>query len=256
MIRKFYVSGLFICLILFGCEQDKGFNYELCRIEWPQDTYDFPIKPGTDKWRLLTTSKQMDSVLMIPDSILQNISTEGLIQTCMNYPRLWDLFASYDLNFQRSIEILSSNFNGLQELFNRSNVGFLLYDFYSEMYPECEQNNWSEVSLGTSFRYAWIEIIIAQYQILEQFNPENSKSLCSLALHTYQRKVLSDYSIFSQKTSLLITGRIMLINEYSPFVQEYNENNSLKYFIDFSVLGGQFEILKDIELYTQSYLSN
>ena len=124
------------------------------------------------------------------------------------------------------------------------------------MDPNCKENNWSEVSLGPSFIYAWIEIIIAQYQILEQFKPEKSKSLCSLALHTFQRKKLLDYSIFSQKTSLLIIGRIMLINEYSPFVQEYNENNSLKYFIDYSVLGGQLEILKAIELQTQNYLSN
>ena len=257
MIWKLFVYGLVICLIILGCEQNEGenFNYALCSIEWSHDTYDFPIKPGMDEWSLLTTSRAMDSVLLMPDSILQNISTEGLIQTCMNYPRWFDLFFSYNYNFQRGFEILYSNFNGLQELLNRSDAGHLLYTYYNQMHPECNESNWSRV-LGPSFTYAWIEIIIAQYQILEQFDTEEMELLCSYALQTYKKKNLLDYSIFTQKTSLLISGRIMKINEFAPFVQEYNANNNLKIFIDYSVLNGHFEILNVIEILTKDYLSN
>lgn len=255
MIWKIYMALLFSCFIIVGCEKEKEFNNELCTIERPQDTYNFPIRPGSTEWRLLTTSMQMDSVSMIPDNILLNISTEGLIQTCMDYPRMVDFFASDNLNFQYAIEIITSKFNGLQELFDRSDAGPKIHAYYNQLYPECEKNNWSK-SLGSPFLYAWIETIIAQNQILEQYDMEESKMLCSDALQVFQTKRLLDYSIFSQKTSLLISGRVMLINEYAPFVQEYNTNIYLKHFIDHSVLDGQFDTLKDIEILTKDYLSN
>lgn len=252
---KCYMIGCAVCISIFGCKKEDGFDYSVCYIEWPADTYIFPIRPGTEEWGLLTSSSQMDSVLLIPDSILLEISTDGLIQTCMDYPRWFDMFFDPQYNFQRVLEILYSNFNGLQELFNRSDAGPKLHHYYNQMYPECDKNNWSQVLPG-QFVYAWIEVIIAQYEILGQLDTEEIDLLCSDVLQVYQRKKSLDYDLFSKKTSLLILGRILLINEFEPLVQSYNTNDFMRLFIDSSVLAENLEILLDIELFSESYLLN
>lgn len=254
---KSYIIGCAICIYVFGCnEEEEGFDYSLCTIEWPADTYDYPVKPGTEEWGLLSSSREMDSVLQLPDGVIHNISTEGLLQTCMNYPRMADIYFNEYLNFQHSFEIITDHFNGLQELFDRSHAGIISYEYYRQLYPECDKNNWSERPLGPAFIYAWTEIIIAQYVILGQFDTEMIRLLCSDALNVYQKKRSLDYSLFSLKASLWISGRIMLVNEYGPLVQAYNTNNSVKWFIDFSVLDEHYiNTLDEIEKHTENYLS-
>ncbi len=252
MKRKYLIPFFILSFILSACEKTDN---DTCIINWPADTYYFPVRPGMDEWGDLTTSRQIDSVLTIPDSILADISTKGLVQTCMNYPRMIDLFSSYDFNFQESFNILFSGFNGLQELYNRKDCAQALTDYYSVMSPECKKNNWSEVFENPSFLFAWIEIIISQWEIIDAINEDQKTSLCSAALTNYQKKESLSFSIFSQKTSLLISGRIMLTSNFEPFLKSYNSNVSIKDFIDTSVLNGNYSSLDTVEYYTIKFLS-
>jgi hypothetical protein len=56
--------------------------------------YTYPIRPGSELWKELTTSKQMDDVCVVPDDIILTLSTKGLLLTCLDYPRLIDVFCS------------------------------------------------------------------------------------------------------------------------------------------------------------------
>ena len=90
--------------------------------------YEFPVKPGSAKWKTLKSHAKKLEVLQVPEDILSNISTEHLLQTCMNYPLYTNMIAFN--NFQKGIEQIIIEFNGLQELLRRENGGTELLKEY------------------------------------------------------------------------------------------------------------------------------
>ena len=76
-----------------------------------------PHKPGTEAWQALSTHEDMLKACQIPAEILKTVSTEELIELCLAYPLLGDIFAYNGI--QEGISKVSARFNGLQELFKR-----------------------------------------------------------------------------------------------------------------------------------------
>lgn len=62
----------------------------------------------------------------IPAEILKTVSTEELIELCLAYPLLGDIFAYNGI--QEGISKVSARFNGLQELFKRKDNASLLFE--------------------------------------------------------------------------------------------------------------------------------
>lgn len=46
-------------------------------------TWDFPVKPGTEKWKSFTTSYEMIDACQVPADVLAAISTDKLIEACL-----------------------------------------------------------------------------------------------------------------------------------------------------------------------------
>lgn len=94
--------------------------------EEPQDKYtittpyEFPIQPGTDEWKKLKSHTEKVDVCQIPNNILENMTTEALAETVINYPLSADMFAYSSPN--KGFQQVYSVFNGLQELASRLDV--------------------------------------------------------------------------------------------------------------------------------------
>ena len=252
--RILYLSLFFLSLLLSACSKEK--EEHTCNISHVTDAYDYPLKPGMPGWSLLNSSHEMDSVLQIPDNVLANISTEGLIETALNYPRFGDLYFLDD--YQHAFEILTEHFNGFQELLKRDDAAEKLLYRYELMYPDCNDNNWPSINgpgSSTSFSFAFIEIIIAQYDILAQLDKVKSKTLLKEALIKYQEKSQYNYSVFSKKHTALIAGRIMYLADYTPFIEEYNKNIYVKDFIDKVILNSNFETLELVNNHAKKFLN-
>jgi hypothetical protein len=110
------------------------------------DAYDFPIKPGTDAWRAFNSHQEMLNACQIPESILQNMSTSGLVETVMNYPLLSDMLA-FD-NIQEGFNSVASSFNGLSTLLQRNDAGTVLLTKYRVMDPAAIPGNWTDLQKG------------------------------------------------------------------------------------------------------------
>jgi len=91
--------------------------------------WDYPIKPGTDKWKTLKTTQDKLDNCQIPVSILGKLTTADLVRLCLNYPLLGDLLFS-NTGFQDGFNAISSNFNGFQELLKRKDAGAELLKHY------------------------------------------------------------------------------------------------------------------------------
>jgi hypothetical protein len=141
------------------------------------DEYIYPIQPGTPEWAALQSHEEMIEAVKIPDLVLHNISTWGLVETCFKYPLggdclLMDCPSSW-------INDLSTSFNGLNELFSRTDVSvILLYNyryFDFNKYP-----NWID--------WQYIELMIGCDAFVSKLNNRQLLYLVSLPLKSLRNK--------------------------------------------------------------------
>lgn len=107
--------GLFTLSIIcmFGCNNDEiGSTKEI--LSFIDAPYTFPNVADPTVWKTFNNMEEMLAACQIPDDVLQQISTENLIVSCMNYP-LFFTYSAYN-NELDGIKILMDHFNGFQEL--------------------------------------------------------------------------------------------------------------------------------------------
>jgi hypothetical protein len=140
------------------------------------DAYDFPIKPGTDAWLAFNSHDEMLNACQIPEPLLKNMSTSGLVETVMNYPLSIDIMAYNDP--QSGINAVSAQFNGLSELLKRQDSGTSLLNKYMTMDPAAIGDNWTELQKGEYFaNFFYIETILAQESVLSTMTPGELQTL-------------------------------------------------------------------------------
>lgn len=72
--KKFFNTLLVFLTVFSGLAQEKD------------DSYNFPIRPGTEEWISLDSYEARLNAYNIPEDILRNMSTLGLVETCLIYP--------------------------------------------------------------------------------------------------------------------------------------------------------------------------
>ena len=185
--------------------------------------YDYKINPNNKNWNELKTETERLNALQIPQIILEKISTDDLIISCLNYPAFGHYLA---YNYQQTgFDYVYNNFNGLQELFNRKDAGKKLLNLYKSF--AIEGNN----SLGIdtaylSIRFNFLELIISQETIIKQLSFKEKQELVEVAQNKYYSKINNETfnSIYGIIPTLLIITRTInevnqdLLKNYSSVV--------------------------------------
>lgn len=227
-----------------------------CEILNCEDAYDYPIKPGTEEWRQLTTSEERVAAFQIPDDILNSMSTEGLIESVLNNPFYVEIYLANVP--QQGFNSFYDEFSSVQVLMQRSDLAEKLIERYNQMDPSCNENNWP--SLGgagrnNNFAFSFIELLIAQRAVLEQIiDNQETKPFLQLVLNKYEEKILNDYSDTGLTYSMLICGRMMYLSDYAPFIEECNNNNHVKGLVYSAHTSCSNDILDNIYNYTNNFL--
>lgn len=218
------------------------------------DSYEFPIRPGMPEWKTLKTHKEKLEALQIPDKMLADMSTEGLVHTCLNYPLWLDMMAFR--NFQTGIENLITNFNGLQELMKRPDAGSVLLKVYKKMDPDAILQDWtSKQRGGWSFRFIYIELLLCQDQILSHLSNDKMCSLLKACLSNYKSKSEHEtYGMLGVEMTALLISKVLLSEDYEPFIQKHEKNEGLKLFLRDEILIDT-GILNEIVISAQQYLA-
>ncbi|MDR2879382.1 MAG: hypothetical protein LBV03_05675, partial [Fusobacteriales bacterium] len=134
--------------------------------------FNYVIRPGTEKWEELNSKEEKFKVCQIPEDVLENITTEDLLNSVLNYPLLYDVFAYNDLH--QGIEYLEKNFNGLNELFKRKELTRMLIDFYSkEKIVEDEEKK---------FKIIFLEILITYPKIYKELSKAEKIELENISI--------------------------------------------------------------------------
>jgi hypothetical protein len=188
----------------------------------------FPIKPGSDEWKSFTSHTQKVAVLQLPGYDLETMSTDELLQVCLNYPMALEIMA-YD-NPQQGIEAIIRQFNGLQELMKREDAAILLLENYSKLNPKHLDENWTLVKKGNfAFKFRYIELLLAQDKIFSKLNTNQRHQLLKESIQKFESKKKNPevFGLSSLSTPTLLMVRILEKDNNQSFKQKIGENKKL-----------------------------
>jgi hypothetical protein len=175
--------------------------------------YDYPIKPGTDAWKKLSSHDEMLAAIQIPADVLKNMSTGALVQTCLNYPLSGDMMV-YD-SLQQGLDEVISRSNCLQELLRRDDAGKELLVKYGDVGKQIQQDAGNIDSKKTNathyFDQTYVEMLLAQNSIRKNMSEDDEKALVKETLANYKLKQgRSDiYNFLDLQPSVLIMKNVL-----------------------------------------------
>ena len=208
--------------------------------------WNYPVRPGTEQWKQLDSFSERLNVFNIPESILSEMTTENLVETCLNYP-WWILITSRDNN-QAGYNYLKSVFNGFRELENRQDAGIELLEVYGKMIPDSVMNLETLVKQGMfCFQFTFIEVLLSQPDILKNMDDEYLKSLIRKTVSVYEGKTVAfdKYYYYGISSTCLILVRVLSKNSYPEYIRLLEKYPELKR-LDETGTSGNLELLEQI----------
>lgn len=194
-------------------------------METAGDAYEFPITPEKtpEEWGKLRSIKKMLKVCQVPEEILETMSTEGLIETCLAYPLMGNMMAYnsiYD-GFLKHIE----TFNGLRELLSREDGAPLLLQKYLKL----SLDNVKNVDEFGSIRLIYFEFMLANPQVISKLSEEEKEALLDRAMKLIALKSQRYAETFSVTSSALVASQVLL--EDTEFAAAIEDNLDWKVFL-------------------------
>jgi len=246
--NKLFVLFVLMISILDSCKKDP------CA-DLVNGVYQFPELPENH----IMTSQQISEFWDLPKNICGCITTEGLIETCLNYPDLKVIWAFTDTQSAYDLQV-KEKFRGVRELETRPDRGPCLLKKYKTLDPLGYDPNWEPVEIGRyHFNIYYVEIIFSQYANLEPLTKNEKISVIETAIVIFD-KTKNDLTQSSFGLGFVTTlmGRLMYQNNYEPFIQEYNKNGTIRVLIDYYGGGGNktLELIYDLSKDYLNYLKN
>ncbi|NQU88144.1 MAG: hypothetical protein HQ541_20550 [Mariniphaga sp.] len=170
----------------------------------------------------------------IPESILECISTWDLVESCIYYPEMRIIWTHSHL--QGGFDKVKAMCNGFEELWRREDKFTVLMALYSGLNFEREWDVYTDLENGrfmdNIIRY---ELILTQNEILLDLTQSEKIELFQMAIEIQKTKTdnMEYYDIVGIQTSLAILARIMYNDNFQPLIEEYENNESMRIFIDY-----------------------
>lgn len=131
-------------------------------------SFDSVIKP--EIWKTFQTLEEMQSACQIPDDVLPNLSTEELVQICMDYP-LFGNFSAYNDELV-GIKKVMDGFNGFTELKKRTDAAEKLLDLYENVNVATLNSDKENIETYPNIKLGYLELILSsgEFESLYQGN--------------------------------------------------------------------------------------
>lgn len=216
--------------------------------------YNYPIKPGTEAWKKLKSHDDMINICQIPDNLIQQMNTQELLESCLKYPLLFDMYA-YD-NPKIGFDEMSKNFNGFISLKKRSDAGSIILEGYKRINAESVTTFKSEGDKGEfTMHLSAIEILIANDDILKQLKQNHKKEILKEILRkNHGKEQYKDIFGALGKLTLVYTASKILDTMNDSIWESYKaDNQNAKLFSDRMILSDQ-DVLINVLLNVQRIL--
>lgn len=199
------------------------FVFASCSLIGQVSTWDYPTKPGSEKWKSLKSHTEMVELCQIPDTIIHSLSTTDLTRICLDYPLFFSMTAF--TNMQEGFEQVSSEFNGFVELYQRKDFAKELLVLYQSIKPDDVKRISTDLDKGRfMFRTFYLEIMLAQNNVFKCLSDNDLNELIIESLQKSKQKQESNYSVFQTQATFLVMGRILVFKKNEGFVKKISTN--------------------------------
>ncbi|MBW8330995.1 MAG: hypothetical protein K0M40_03160 [Prolixibacteraceae bacterium] len=208
--------SLLLCFFFFviGCKKNN------CEVVFDQ-AYIYPIEAAFGK-----PFDEQIKMFKIPEQTLHCLSTDALIKSCISYPKMSLIWTMSDL--QGGFDKVYEMCNGLEELFGRGDKYQRLISLYKQLDFNRDWQSYTDLENGRYIdNIVRHELIIAQYEILNDLTAREKLELFQLALDNQKKKYELAHQIWGiagMMTTCAILSRIMYLDKYQPLIEEYNNN--------------------------------
>lgn len=137
--------------------------------------FKYPITPNTSEWREYKTTADRLKALQIPEGLLSLISTEELIDVCLDFPYIGEFLCFND--YQYGFEKVTNKFNGYKELMNRKDLVKVLPSKASEIHKLIDTSSDRKSTINSQIKLIAFDFLIIQEDILNQFDKNTRNQL-------------------------------------------------------------------------------
>jgi hypothetical protein len=233
--KKRNISVLVIAFILVGslfvkCEKAENKCCDCLEKNGQSDAYLYPIVPGSEEWKKLSSHNAMVEVCQVPENTLKNMCTFGLIETYYNYPLMF-VVTAFD-NTKEGMAQMFEEFNAAHELLNRTDSPSRLLEEYVRLDPNDNDTTLSPVEQGAfHFKFSYMEFTLSYDPILNNLSKEQKSQLLVEALEKLNSKMKLFPSDWHLMTSMLLITNILDELNYEPFLVFKNDHPPIVGFI-------------------------
>ena len=157
--------------------------------------WDYPIKPGMEEWKLFESNEDMVKSCQIPEKVLSSLPTEELMELCLQYPLLYDIFAFN--NTTEGFDKFFYDFNGIRELYKRQETLRALLKRYNLKIQNLSFFNEKALDMEKGFyiiSVSVLEILLCHYCLRNDLSNENSIEILKYFVSGYEKKSMyADY---------------------------------------------------------------
>ncbi len=166
--------------------------------------YQYPVTPYDKEWGNYTKNDEMYTACQIPREILDQLTTEELLELVLDCPQLIDIY-SYN-SIQEGVKLLAERFNGMNVLLSREDCLSVVSRYYSEYkIPKKQQLDYDALLPGDNPDY----YIIVDNEELMRKAEEDAKVMLTLNLCEAVMEIASDENKMSIQEKQRVTKLIL-----------------------------------------------
>jgi hypothetical protein len=170
---------LVLCLVILfsGCKKDGQEISDFEYTSFPNEnelSWDYPTTPGSDEWKTFRSHDKILEACQIPSTTLAKLPTEELFLICLKFPLLMDIGA-FNI-FADGYASYETNFNGIRELYQRSNAPSVIYSYYKQLKLG---NAVMYSTISFVFRVSVIEYMISAPSVISKYSATQRKEVAT-----------------------------------------------------------------------------
>ena len=225
---------LLFLVVILSCEKQENTSQKNCdemKSMGIIDSFSYPIVPGTPEWRKLKNWEEKREAGNIPEDILQNMCTHGLVYSCVKCPSYNEIWAFSDK--QVGFDILVRDINSFAELSQREDAGREFFDYYRTLQPSDYDTTWTNIEKGGFVIHIYVtEVYLSRQVFLTQLTNSELEDIVNEAYLKYKEKEKYNLSQLCKLGSFYLISNILYYNlEYQPFVSFVGNNRRMPTFL-------------------------
>ncbi len=226
---------LLLSVIITFCSscEEENIGTKCCsclNTEGQTDKYIYPVQPGSIEWKELKSHQEMVDACQIPKNILKQMSTVGLIDTYLDYPLLFTIFAFNNTN--EGLQQIITEFNGFPELLKRDDCATLFLQKYKLINPISVKHMSDSIEMGFFMqRIRFFELTLGFEPLRNKFTQSERKTIIEVGLKNLEKKEANNYGSFSLITNIYLLAKILELEQDHSFLEYQKKNPHIGLFL-------------------------